>query len=288
MITILVSGAGGPAGSSLIRQLRFADTSTPLRIIATDISAAPTVATLADDFLLGPRADSPALLPFLQRTIAEYGVDVFIPTVQDELPAVAAAADILGARVLLSSVPAVAVCNDKWLTALALEDRGVAVPHTTAGTAESHEFPVVVKPRVSRGGRGVVVADTPGDLPDLDDALIVQSFAPGTEYCPQLFIHPADEKADVVVLRKTVLRDGRVGNADAVERVTEPDPEADAVAALARRAARALNLAGPVDMDIRIDAAGNPVVLEINARFGANSAHAPELLDGVLRMIGAR
>lgn len=35
-------------------------------------------------------------------------------------------------------------------------------------------------------------------------------------------------------------------------------------------------------MDIRRDADGTPVVLEVNSRFGANSASAPELLAAVL------
>jgi hypothetical protein len=34
---------------------------------------------------------------------------------------------------------------------------------------------------------------------------------------------------------------------------------------------------------VRINAAGQPVVLEVNARFGANSEQAPELLAGVLQ-----
>jgi carbamoyl-phosphate synthase large subunit len=45
---------------------------------------------------------------------------------------------------------------------------------------------------------------------------------------------------------------------------------------------RSLDLVGPVDIDVRRRADGRPVVLEVNARFGANSAWAPEVLDAVL------
>ena len=63
--------------------------------------------------------------------------------------------------------------------------------------------------------------------------------------------------------------------------------EKSEIAALACAAAEALGLTGPVDMDIRRLADGTPVVLEINARFGANSAAAPALLSAVLASVGA-
>jgi carbamoylphosphate synthase large subunit len=43
-----------------------------------------------------------------------------------------------------------------------------------------------------------------------------------------------------------------------------------------------MRLTGPVDLDVRRGVDGEPVVLEINARFGANSSHAPEVLDALL------
>ena len=50
------------------------------------------------------------------------------------------------------------------------------------------------------------------------------------------------------------------------------------MALLAVKACHALKLKGPIDLDVRRMADGHPVVLEVNARFGANSSLAPELL----------
>jgi carbamoyl-phosphate synthase large subunit len=55
---------------------------------------------------------------------------------------------------------------------------------------------------------------------------------------------------------------------------------------LAISAAEALGFVGPLDIDIRRRADGTPVVLEINARFGANIAQAPRVLDAVLAAFG--
>ncbi len=54
------------------------------------------------------------------------------------------------------------------------------------------------------------------------------------------------------------------------------------VAELARQATRALGLSGPLDIDIRRKSDGTPLVLEINARFGANIRYASEVFEAAL------
>jgi carbamoyl-phosphate synthase large subunit len=83
-----------------------------------------------------------------------------------------------------------------------------------------------------------------------------------------------------VVVEKTELAHGNVGNAVSTRRL-ETGESVD-VGNVAMAAVRALGLTGPVDVDVRRRADGTPVVLEVNARFGANSEAAPELLDAVL------
>ena len=84
----------------------------------------------------------------------------------------------------------------------------------------------------------------------------------------------------MVVLEKTELKEGIVGNAKSVRRVDATD-----VSDLAAAAARTVGLSGPLDIDIRRRSDGVPVVLEINARFGANIRHAPEVLEAVLNVL---
>lgn len=191
---------------------------------------------------------------------------------------------------VISSAAATAIAADKLLTMWALQAAGVPIPRfapttdfpdTTAALAWGGG-PVVVKPRISRGGRGVMLVERSEDLDwsSTGPAQIVQTFASGPEYSPQVYRSPLDGRTTVVVLHKTELKEGRVGNAVSTVRVaneTVPD-----VVATAAATAEALDLVGPLDMDIRRDAAGVPVVLEVNSRFGANSARAPELLGLVL------
>ena len=284
MARILITGVGGPAGVALARQL------SGHHLIGVDFAdlAHHPVAALLSEVHRGPSASDLALVPFLRRLVADSCVDLVIPTVQDELPAIAAAAAHLGAPVVSAPSHGVALAHDKLLTAWALAAAGVAVPATVAGEdldpSALPPFPFVVKPRVSRGGRGVRVVDDAADLAAVvADGLggqMVQHFAPGQEYAVQVYREAGRPPAEVVVLRKTALKQGRVGNAAGVERCAA-GVAAD-VADVAARAIRALDVVGPSDVDVRRLADGSPVVLEVNARFGANSEHVPELLERVL------
>lgn len=297
---ILLTGAAGPAGRSLLRQLDpVAHT-----IIAADMAAIPPSELPAGVLAVTvPAAADPAMLPTLARLVAEHRIDLVIPTVSDELPQIAEAADAGESApvVAISGPEAVRTCHDKLLTARALAAAGVAVPRfalpselpDTAAALRALGAPLILKPRIARGGRGVRIVEAAEDIDwsTLDDSWIVQEMAPGTEYAPMVHRHRCDptgptstadevDGACAVVLEKTGLKEGRVGNATGVRRLEGADV-AD-VAALALATARALDLRGAVDIDVRRTVDGRPVVLEVNARFGANSEHAPEMLEATL------
>lgn len=312
MKTILVTGAGGPAGRALIDQL------AGRRVDGEDVVLVGADMEHVEDARLSlsarvPAADDPEFTPSMRHLVGAVRADLVIPTVSEELGIMAALGELLGvdaqrtfadglcgdaSPAQLTQVPAVvvaapgpvALAADKLHSMWALEAAGVSVPAYAAASAfgstqdalDGFGCPIVVKPRVSRGGRGVRLVEHERDLDweSLPPAQIVQAFAPGVEYCPQVFRSWEAGTTTVVVLEKTELRDGRVGNAAAVLR-RGPEQAPD-IAHLAVRAVDALGLTGPVDLDIRRDAHGLPVVLEVNARFGANSSAAPELLAQVL------
>lgn len=212
-----------------------------------------------------------------------------IPTVSEELPILASEwikwSDI---PAVIGQQQAVSDADDKFLTYKRLSSHGVCVPrYLLPSQISSPEeislklgWPCLSKPRVGRGGREVVirnVTDWPA-ISMLDDSYILQEFIPGTDYAPNVYI---GKKPVIVVLEKTKLKEGIVGNAAEVKRVNAPD-----VAEIAISAAKSMNLTGPMDIDIRRRNDHTPVVLEINARFGANITQAKEVLDAVLEDFG--
>lgn len=295
MTKVLVTGAGGPAGRALSAQFA-ALAGRAVTWIGVDISP------VSDDQYNGtdrmPRADDMAYAAGLRDLIERHHPDLVIPTVQDELPEIAVLASLFGpsadytegTRILGSAPGPTAVAADKLLTMWALQRGAVPVPKFAPATAvhdaaEALQWgggPVVVKPRLSRGGRGVHLVERADGLEwhAFDAGWILQSFAGGTEYSPQVYRSPVTGEITVVVLEKTELKQGRVGNAAAVVRLA--DDAVPDVREMAAQVVQVLDLVGPVDMDIRRDIQGNPVVLEVNSRFGANSAYAPELLESTL------
>ncbi len=284
----LVTGAAGPAGRALIPQLL----EHGLTVVSADMIPHTPPGVLAT--VKVPAASDPGMLDVLRRTVAKYDVDVVIPTVSDELPQIAAAKSGFGqgVQVVIGAAGPVAIAHDKLYTAWHLATRGVPVPRfgtrsdfpNATAAFEALGSPVLIKPRVSRGGRGVLVVDHPDQLDwdHLGSHLILQEFIPGDEYAPVVFRPPSRRSVSslVVVLKKTGLAAGRVGNATGVTRLF--NGAGQDVAKVAEGAVRALGLVGPADIDVRRRADGQPVVLEVNARFGANSRSAPELLDRVL------
>lgn len=275
--SVLVTGIGGPAGKSALSYLAGKECT----VIGTDMRS---VHSDAAHFVEVPAAENASFIPTLLQIVREFDVSLLIPTVSEELPVIAREKtkfSALGCLVMISPHMAVDIANDKLKTAKFMERHGIAVPLTLtdstphASVIESLGLPLIAKPRVSRGGRGVVLHTSAKQLAkERRNGIVYQKFMSGEEYDVNLFVNHRGKLQSCVVLRKTSLREGVVGNALGVERDHRDD-----IAELCGRAVMALGLFGPVDIDIRIDAYGTPRLLEINARLGANSLSATEVLD---------
>ena len=278
--TVVVTGVGGPAGRAAATWFG----ARGLRVVGTDVRE---VAGPFDRFRMVPPALDPFYADALLALVAEEDAALLVPTVSEELPIVAAlqpAVHAKGCTLAMGAAPGVAIAGDKLRTAEALAARGVAVPRTLpdsaprASVAAALGLPVLVKPRFGRGGRGVSVLQTLAEVEAAAPAgeVVWQEFAPGVEFDVNLFVDRGGAVAAAVVLRKTALRDGMTGNAAGVERVEHPAVRDEAV-----KAACVLELCGPLDVDVRLRRDGTPVVLEINARLGANALAAPEVLEAL-------
>ena len=279
---VLVTGMGGPSGVAAVTALK----ERGFLVTAVDMREVPHN---ADYFFTVPAAKDPDYLPQLQKVIDRQQVNWLFPTVSEELVLMAEHAATIrrqGVAIYMGAPQAVSICDDKWHTAQFLREHHIAVPDSVlTADAAKLDFPKVSRPRVGRGGRGVAVYDSAGQIPQNPPAdLLWQEFMPGTEYDVLQVIHPdaPHERMATQVFEKTALREGKVGNALELLPVTAPD-----VSELALAAARAIGLVGPMDIDIRRNASGEVRLLEINARIGAHTLRAPQIFDALVNLFNA-
>ncbi len=265
MTTVLVTGAGGPAGISVIRSLLArGDT----RVIASDMDALASGLYLvpADQRVLVPAGLSPAFAPAVMDWCCALRVDVLFPTVDVELPILAARrGDFAGVGVAIASPSlfTLETCLDK----LALADHCRAVlpvPRTDLlgpAAAIGRQYPVVVKPRWGAGSRGISFVESEAELLSLgsDDTRLVQDMLPGDEYSVDVF---ADLSGNIVaaVPRSRL----RVDSGVSVAGATFHDPELEQAA---RRVAVAIRLTTVANVQLRRDRDGRAALLEVNPRF---------------------
>jgi carbamoylphosphate synthase large subunit len=274
-----VTGVGGPAGCAVAHYLRRSG----ILVVGTDMRPLE----ILHRFHLLPPAISNDYLNALDALLLRKRIQLLVPTVTEELPKISAHRETIrnnDCQIFVSPVAGVLTANDKWETVCALNAEGISVPRSYCGESKREllaniSLPMLSKPRFGRGGRGVEIhTDCRSLPPQLSGDLIFQEFLEGEEYDVNIFAEPGGYAAVSVVLKKTLLKNGRVGNALTVERCNAPD-----IGALAEKAVQALRLEGPIDVDIRRNLAGDPFLLEINARVGANVLAAEEVLDAMVQ-----
>jgi carbamoyl-phosphate synthase large subunit len=240
----------------------------PLEFLSADIDPhAPGLFLVdAEHRLLLPRGDDPSFTDVVLEICRERGVDVLVPTVDSELVPIAERRDefaTAGTSVLVAPARALQRCLDKW-GLMQVVDGSVPIPRSAPLGEDfdpaAFELPVLVKPRVGSGSRGVRRVDSWDALGAVRDrSLLVQEYLPGPEYSLDV-LATAEGEVRAVVPRERL----RVDSGIAITSRTVHDDELEAVGA---RAVEAAGLTGVANVQVMRDAAGTPRLIEINPRF---------------------
>ena len=262
---VLVTGAGGPSGVSILRAME----GEPVTMLAADIDpfAAGLYLVAPDRRAILPRGDDPLFADQLLERCRRDGVDVVVPTVDTELLPLAERREdyaAAGVALVLASEETLGACLDKW--ALAARCRGhVRVPETLLVDAAFDPapiaLPVIVKPRSGSGSRGIRLVERRAELEALerDGTLLVQEHLPGAEYSLDVLAR-ADGHVAGVVPRERLKVDSGIA-------VTGRTLHDEGLETFARTVARRIALTTVANVQVKLDAAGVPALLEVNPRF---------------------
>ncbi|MGE3276395.1 MAG: ATP-grasp domain-containing protein [Vicinamibacterales bacterium] len=283
-LNVLVTAASRrvPLVQAFRRAVRALDAAN--RVVVTDVNALSPAVHVSDRAYAVPLAGAPGYVDTLLDICAAEHVGLVVPTIDDELPILAAARprfEALGIQVAVSSRQTTETCNDKLATCEHLRRHGVAAARTwlPETLAQDTPLPLFVKPRFGRGSIGAFQARTPRErdfFAEYVERPVLQEFLPGREFTIDLFCDFSGRPLSVVPRERVVIRAGVI---DRGRTVADP-----ALIDLALACARALPFRGAVNLQCRL-AGSRPVIFEINPRFSggipltiAAGANFPDML----------
>lgn len=272
METVLVTGVGGAGGIGAVRSLRER---TEHEIVGVDMDPHAAGLHLADAGRPVPAATDSKWAAEMSSVVAEFDVDVVIPTVDEELAELPSLFETLpdDVPVVAPRLEVIDTALDKYRTHQRLASAGHNVPRTWVATdraaVDVSAFPLLVKPRRGRGSQGIERVETPEELDaHLEEtaydrkSLLLQEFISGTEYTTSV-VATRDNRLLSIVPKEAMTKAGST-----VTGVTRMAPE---VRAECRAIHDTLQPRGPINVQQIVDDDGIPYTIEINPRFSSTS-----------------
>lgn len=312
--TLLMTCVGGELAPQMIRMLK--DGRHQVSVVGVDSRADAAGRHFADHFAVVPPGDSPGYVDAIAALVARHGVDLVLPTSDEEALTLARARDRIeqgGCRLACTDVDTLEIVNDKARCYRRLTELGIIVPRWREATdmeslraavaefeADGRDF--VVKPSSLRGGRGVcvisraltgVVAVSGGRELHMDPASFrTQHLDEFADMLPAMVMDRLMEPVhdlDMLAWNGEPLRvvpRRRVDSAAPNEGHTIVGDAA--LVELGEKLIRGLRLSWLYDCDIMPDSEGRPMVLEINPRpsgsVAATIAAGVPLLDDLVSL----
>lgn len=177
-------------------QRAFAKKSPNSKVIAADAQPLAPALYFADEAVLLPKISETGYKESLIDVINENDIELVVPTIDPELPVLAALkAEVeaaTNATIMISEPWVIDICNDKELTHRHLMENGLLAPvlHNSESELTSEDFPLILKPKAGSSSIGVNVVGSAEDLqfliPRTKDPMI-QELVYGDEYTTDCF-----------------------------------------------------------------------------------------------------
>ena len=263
---ILVTGAGGAAGVTVIRALMKAGH----RVVAVDRDPLAVGLRLADASQMIPSADDPQFSSFVCKLSLHQGVKGVISTIAEEMPSLSSHRELFDDERIATWFPergVVQACIDKWLFHLEAKAAGLPVPPTNIASAEGVPRPWIVKPRFGRGSRDIMWVDTPEDLAWALGKIpnpLVQSRLSGEEFTVDALVTRDGTLAGAVPRWRIATRGGITTKGETFAN--------DALIRLVENLLRELALRGAANVQGFVSREGAIMFTEVNPRFSGGLA----------------
>lgn len=272
---ILATAVGAVVGYGIVESLRLSG--YDLHIVGTDIFDDAVGQYFADDFVVATPAASDDYIPFLKRTIDEKQIDLVLFGIEQEIDKVETSLVSLGGyreKLVIPSKEIHDLCNDKWVTRKWLIANNLseyAIDSIIDGNyddiAAKFGKRFLIKPRVSRAGKGIVAVDNAVDFDyykqKTGDNFMAQRIVGDEEreYTVGLFGLGDGSFTNTITMRRKLSQEGATAKAWVVED--------EALLEATARISSILKPEGPTNYQFRKEA-DRVFLLEINPRISSS------------------
>ncbi|MEM4959029.1 MAG: ATP-grasp domain-containing protein [Nanopusillaceae archaeon] len=271
-LTILVTGAGGPAGISTILLLK-----DYYRVVSTDINSySEGFAFSHKYYIVSPANEEENFINDLKEIVEREGIDLIIPTVDEEIEVLSGKTDLFKAKLIIHPKETIEICLNKYKTYEYFKNKiPDIVPEFSKNPRDISSEIVVKKPIRSRGSRNILV----GNRVDFeeDEGFFFVEFLPGREWTVDVLTGRGGEELIIVPRIRLKIRGGVsvIGEIRLDENIVN----------YSREIIKKLRFEGPLNIQFKEDSKGFPKLQEINVRFSggllitaASGVNLPKIL----------
>jgi carbamoyl-phosphate synthase large subunit len=236
-------------------------------VVTTDMSSLSPGLYFSDRHYIVPLTTDPQYIPIIRSVCFKERIHLLIPTIDDELPLFGHYADSFlatGVWVAVSNSRTGAICNDKYLTAQFLSEKGLPAARTWMPSQldiPRLKYPLFLKPRSGRGSVGAHPITSEKELRFFLEYVpdpVVQEYLTGREFTIDLLADFEGKMISAVPRERLVIRSGVTDRGQ-----TWNNP---GMIELAVRAAEALEIRGPANIQVMLQD-GRATIFEVNPRF---------------------
>jgi carbamoyl-phosphate synthase large subunit len=289
--TILITGAGGPAIPTIIESLRKKIPN--IRIIAGDMSEYAVGFHFADLGVVLPPGNDRDFLDCVKKIVVKEGISIIISVVDEELSKLGSL-DSDDLKVIQPNNNFIDLCLNKIDLFNKLRDLTISVPKTILASDRKENdviFPVIIKPIVGRGSRGIAIANNQVELEMQlakseykEKDLLIQKYIQGDEYTVSV-VAWRDNVIHAIVPKLVLVKQGVTKLAKTEKNLV--------VMEYCELLHKALQPGGPYNIQLVLDKqSGQPYLFEINPRFSTTAtlimASGMDEVGGIIDLIENR
>lgn len=269
---ILVTGAGGPAGVCVIKDLIKRH-----EIVATDVDWLSSGLYLANSYCLAPKVDDENFIQKMLDIAKKENVSVVVPTVNEEMIYFAKNLGIFqkeNISVVVSNEKSIEIATNKLLTYRFFE-KEIYCPKLYEKDGDKEKigivYPCVVKPIKSRGSRGFYICSSGEEVKVAlkqnlkgfgDGNSVIMEYLKGDEYS----VYGLSNLEGKPLVAIPIKRIQAVSESKKAQVIKEKD-----IISVANDMASKLGLVGPWNIQL-IKTETEPKIVEINPRFGGTTS----------------